>query len=752
MYSDPRRGSHYCSLLRDQETIQKSTRNQHEHALFSPSEILLADVLGNHILWNRSEPALNCPAHADELATVSTQIYLKAISEIDDTKEKLKEEFTLIESEYIEKITRSSDEVKQRWLKEKIYSALSTHSPQVMQGLRLIAALRHDRAYSIENFRLPKDATDAHDSLSTEFFPSAFDARTGDFKPEIRKNANEIEKFLIQGSRNSDYRLQNIRNDALALAHLCWLNADLGGKSSSVQVRFVTGAPHVHRLRSLDSSLCGLAEELKHLIRHPLGLIDEIEMSDGHLGRWLQDRISPNGENGDSSFTPLSSLSSPSPESTGDGTADENDVLIKELLTELEDLLKTNHVYRTIAPDLISQWIGEIIGDSISAQAANWSSILSSRMDSLRSSFVANIFTLQSNVILSDNIARNLPPLDLPPETSYSRFCHRLYKEHARISQIEKEINLGDEIEEIIQEDSSDYTPLLAAALWRAAGKNWYQTRSLTRAAIGSVSSTGSKSGDEGRDGDGDARYLHAVALRITAGTTSKRRSHAEKDPFETDINNAFMDFEKIQKKNYKHHSEMISLKITLQIHERLTKRSGDKNKSKEKEIFDAAQELSKNISLDTNFLNTNSYTYHYTLQQCYVAMAHAIFLDRYALSGEQVFSLTATTWSKSHDYEKSIARLHQDYCSHCHLLTSPEIKKSHGPIPVVSSLVKVVLAILSIELNANRINIKEKEQIKKELSHDLSPKHHVATIDAARFSFFKKIAERYVGSFQING
>lgn len=738
MYSDPKRVSHYCALLRDGAAARRAADNKGGSDPYLPSEELLASILGNHIVWGRQDrPALNCPAHADELIAVATQVYLKAIKEINSIQEKIRIEFESIDAEFKALTKESKSDPNPEWLPDRLLKLMSRQTPRLMEGIRLNKALIKERAYSIENFRLPKEI------LPNEFFPSAFNEK-GEFQQEIIKLSEDILKILVSASANSDYKIKKFRSDALALAHMCWLNNQLilaAAPANQVQVRFVTGAPHLHSLISKKTLVAqggeheGMVSKLRALIRHPLGLIDEIKLSDDKIVLLLESRMR---DGSDSSFSSL-----PTPEIDQTEQDSEDDILIKEILNELEDLLRATQAHQYLDLNLIKELINSPLSNKTEKQIPSWISTLSERIDYLRKSFFANLFVLQSSVSNIGSVARNLPPLNLRNQgAAYSKFCQRLYRQHASVNDIKKSIDLGETIEQIISESNSDCKPLLAAALWRAAEKNWPQACILAKSAFSLV--------DQSRAEKDDAAYLYAVALRITAGANHDRNNKSD-DSFASDIKKSSGLIYDLMSNNieadlfitYKYKSELISIRSTEQLQNRLIKSPDSRDLSAERKIFydarDLANEIVSNISDHKDIYSVN-----YSLQQCYIAMAHMVLLDRYSLYEGQIFPLRINNWSKTADFENQLINFQSIFHNHCLELKS--LPPGEEILPVVSSLVSAIDILISLEVkNSAKLGIKIKNSLREEMKRHLTPAHHVTTIDPERFNFMEKISNRHL-------
>ena len=220
LYLRPEEKFHYCALLRSERearvdvTLAASKRN----AQLVETEQLLADILGNYLIWGRRSPALTSPAHQEELGGVLTAIFVRAVGQVETVIELLRNEFRELAARGQLPPRADSQQVAPQ-LAIAVSAALATlqsHGSAVLECLRMMPALKDERIYSVDRHRFSKTHGTSSDS---DYLPSALDAETGDFRPEINAVAKDIERLLIVGSAGGSSR-REAGEPMRALAHL----------------------------------------------------------------------------------------------------------------------------------------------------------------------------------------------------------------------------------------------------------------------------------------------------------------------------------------------------------------------------------------------------------------------------------------------------------------------------------------------------------------------------------------------------
>ena len=781
MYSNPGLVAHYCALLRDEHTARFDFRRPADERdpTFCVAETLLADILGNHVVWGRADPALNSPAHADELADVAGAVVVDALKQLPELQERLRCEFTDLVATYR---AAQPDVDRQAWLEnqiDKVLAQVARSQPQVWEALRLHAAFEQTRVFSVDGYKLAQGEA----GRQASFLPSAHDPVTGDFLEEVIALSQQLEKVLVAGAEFSKFKLEKLRTDARALAHLCWLNQQLEGNSEKVRVRFVTGAPHLHRLRLDPSQWVGalpqpiqktfeaLSSDLKNLIRHPLGFVDDAGVRKflnldgtggfrgGRLGVWLRDRLLED----DGGRAELARQAMPSGSRALTKEAAKliaaNDQLVDAAAKELTALLVASRARQVVSPE--RNWLAGIVHNVIASESAEWDNIIREHVDSLLPKFLASLATLQRSTPSPTSVSRNLPPLAFADFKECAKFCTLLYVDHAHKSTAADDAKAR--LQDVIAADPSLYTPLIAIAMWRAADRDWPRARVMSeaaadlagrfvdaRAALGTDSDSVLQ-GSEGIFGE-EAFYLHAVCIRLTAG---RGRSG---QPALNDLNrasdqldrasSALAEFNKArgavtQGKDIRHAAESVSIKLTKQLFAKLDSKL-DSARSEERRLFDEAWPVFQEAQANVQAESPLTYARDYVLQQVSVSLAQLVLMDRYGVSGFEVFPILATTWSESEDYKPKIRSLWSALDNQCRRLDERHRGVIEQPSPVVSSLVRGVWKVFGLEF-AVPLTIVESKLLGDEIRSSLTTRHRVASIDELRFNFLQKIADRKV-------
>ena len=731
-YSRPELGAPYFALLRDEATARRDFHKPavERAALLCTTEVLLAEIVGNHVVWERGDPALNCPAHADELADVSNAVVAGAVGQVPNLRTELRRNFEALE-------TADSGAAIDS-LVDTVITRIAASAPRVFQAMRLDAAFRADRIFSVDGFRLPATT----DQGLPFYFPSSIDPDSGDFVDDILKISRELEKVLSARAKAVEFDPRHLRADAHALAHLCWLNQQLEGSSSDVRVRFVTGAPQLHRLCEFPEAWVGqvpapilgklesLLPDLRALIRHPLAFVDE---SLGvPLDLWLSDRL-------------------PALLPDDQGSTD----LVEATALELHALLTAARARQAVSPE--RHWLSGVLADVIGGR--DWDETIQKRVESLLPRFLASLAVLQRPLRANGSVSRNLPPLVFESFEACDRFCTRLYVHYPHGPDAMAEAKEG--LTEVIASDRSLYTPLIALALWRAADRDWARARVMSRAAVELadryVQERADSDSGASREDDPEtsmifgeeALYLYAVATRLTAGAGHRKQDAAsDLDEALAVLNRArermsafFRSVRGVQRVDRRFDSEEISVKLSKHLFARLGKQF-EMPRTGEKELFDQAWLLFDRHVADQIDSEAVQYGHEYVLQQLCVSMVQLVLLDRYAVSGQEVFPIVATTWSEASNYSAKVIRVRDEFEAQCNRLENKARDKAACPIPVVSSFVSVVRLALRLEF-APSPTIREGIQSQKALNEFIAAKHRVATIDELRFNFLRKVIER---------
>lgn len=734
MYSRADRSASYCALLREEGASRRDLgrRSAERNGLLREAEVRLAEIIGNHIVWRRADPALNSPAHADELADVCNAVFGGAIAEVPALKDRLRECFHEVS------LTADVGAIPEMRI-DRILSDLSAKAPRVFEALRLEAAFASDRIFSVDAYAGGQKDPSAAGAVR---MPSGFNVETGDFIDDILVLARQLETVLAARAHAGEFDSRRMRADARALAHLCWLNQQLEGECRNERVRFVTGAPQLHRLCDfpfawegqvpprIKTTLEALVPELRALIRHPIAFVDD--SLDIRLGAWLSDRLP-------------------------DGTMDRADGmrLLHSAAEELADLLRAARAREAVSADW--RWLQEVVADI--EQAGDWNETLGRRLDALLPRFLASLAVLQRPSSRTDSVSRNLPPLVFSAFPACHRFCDQLYADHA--SKAIAADAAKARLAEVIESDSSLYTPLIAVALWRAADRDWHRVRVMSRAAVEiadqCVESRAREGNQERRARTTDAiygeeaLYLYAVATRLTAGSGHRKLDAS------ADLQDALDALSRARKRveqfrrsdglkslDRRFDSEEVSIQLTQILFARLG-RQGDAVREHEKTLFEKTWEVLMAHLSDDAGRKQSLYQYEYVLQQLCVSMAQLVLLDRYAVSGNEVFPILAKTWSEQAPYVERILRLRDEFSLQCRRLKNAPRDPGSDVLPVASSFVTLVW--LSFDLDVSeQIQEHEAQQLLNDLRACTSPRHHVAAIDEARFNFLSKIAQRRLG------
>jgi len=761
MYSRPELGASYCALLRDEADARVEHRGEETGSpgAFAEAEVLLADILGNHVVWGRDEPALSSPAHADELAEVMTAVVVSALKQLPDLRDALTRGFKELAADYPQ---HQDARTQGSWLQSRLDAmlrALRDGQGDVLRALRLQAAFDSERIFSIETYKSP---------MEPHYLPSSIDEDTGDFREEVVAVGRQIEKLLVAGASFSEFRLSRIRADSLALAQLCWVNKQLEGDRRAVRLRFVTGSPHLHRLRAPSSEWAGrlseplrslldmLQPELRALIRHPLGFLDDEGMlkllgldgsalsQGGRLCLFLRDR-----------------LPGPAPDDDARGAHE-----LASAARELTALLAAAHTRQLIGAD--RTWLAAMAQETLSSQHDSWEQVIGSHVEKLMPRFLASLASLaalQRQGRRADGVSRNLPPLSLPAFDACADFCRRLYADLAVNPDAADDAKAR--LAQVIERDSTLYTPLLAIALWRAAESNWRRARVMSRAAVELVERFVQARQDARNEGKApagpeterifgeEAHYLHAVTLRLTAGLDQPaERAMADLDEAlrqigragDQVINRCAALGDPYPGPDPRHAAERMSIGLTRALWRRLGS-TADAAAHDERALFDGGLELLQTL-VGASPANPaqDRYLFDYVLQQVCVVMAQAVLLDRYGVFGPEVFPIRAATWSEAPDCEPKLKTLWDSFDGQCRRLVEHRPGPDEPPLPSVTALVRAVWRVLDLELQINT-RAANMRQYRSELDRSLLPRHQVAGIDALRFNFLRKIAIRHLGA-----
>lgn len=770
MYSRPALNAYCTTLLRSDTQSRSAFRDREEGATAGTEldeiEIALADLLGNHIVWGREIPAFTSPAHKDELASVCGQVWIAASAQLPALTETLLSNFREISKTFPHE---ADEHAKRAWIEEKIggiVKSIEDQAPQAVQGLRLQQAFDLERIYSIDGYR-----SSTANSIDAAFLPSAYD-ESGDYSHEILALSKQLLQILVSGNSLNDYRMNRMRDDATAIAHLCWLNTQLEAGGRPERLRLVTGGMHLHRLKDggeeiksklpheLKKILVRLTPELKDLIRHPLGFLEDqgirnllaFEQSaagkycpGGRLGAFLADRISPAKQN--EHDTAMNDAG----KKNQHGQAEE---LFTSTVTVGLDLLRAANTRLLVQPE--RTWVWQLVEDILIHNAGEWDGIIKKHISALLPKFLAGLATIQADTH-RHSVTRNLPPLALISPTQATKFCQSLYRDYKNASIPTKETRKL--LSKVIDEDRTFYTPLLVIALWRAMDKDWKGARSLADSACsiadrlvadrasepGSLSSfpeTGVFSifGEE-------AYYLRAATMRITAGKFKARQlddlAKALEDisVAEERLSSYQTAFGKPTKQDARFCSERLSIELTIRLYKRLEEKP-EFDFKKERTLFDGGSDLLDALNSATSGMANFDYRTHYVYQQICVSLAQLLLLDRYAVSGFEVFPLVVgQAWSKDESYSGKIEKLWESIDKQCNYL----ISDAHEGIatPTASSLVKVVWRVLGLELGKTPKS--SFQSIRDELAENVKSEQRVAAIDNLRFNFLDKIAKRHL-------
>lgn len=723
MYGLPQSCAQYCALLRDERTSKTEQRHKSvgKQSPFAEAEVLLADLLGSFLVWERLAPALNSPAHVNELADVCSAIFYEAIAEREGAIQKIRE--------CIDAIADSGEEGVLEERITRILNALKEVAPRMLEAIRLNAAFQNERIYSVEGFRLEARGG----AGQAAYLPAAIDPQTGDLLEDIHTLSRQLEKVLVSRAKASEFAPRKIHADALALAHLCWMNQQLEGVGSPVRVRFVTGAPQLHRLCAplasweghVSAEVLGLFErlqpELRALIRHPLAFVDEsLGFS---LGVWLNDRI------------------------PGD-TLGEHDchAILESTAEELVDLLRTALARKVVSPE--RHWLADVLQGRRLNQ--DWDILLKERIDALLPQFLAGLAVLQLGNYKGGEVSRNLPPLILTPFKVCEQFCECLYARHTMKSS--EGLGPKERLAEVIANDASLYTPLIAIAMWCAAERDWLRARVMASAAVEVADRL--RSAEQGGGGKAqeshpevlgeEALYLKAMAIRLTAGL-----GHRKSDAL-SDIEDALKSLDGARERYReggevagngamrRFDSEEISIRLTRHLFARLGKRA-EVSRDEEQRLFDWAWERLEEHRDDEMGKARNRYLHEYVLQQLCVSMAQLVLIDRYGVSGDEVFLIVSSTWSETEQYRSKVAEVWQVFHDQCESL-------DHGAgselVPVVSSFVGLVKIAFGLEFETS-LPVARKNCLAEMVREFSGVRHRVAAIDSLRANFLSKITER---------
>jgi hypothetical protein len=772
LYSRPSIRSNYAALLRSEPDARRAMNARLDGAPCTPldeCEIALADLLGNHIVWSKEQAALNSPILAKELETNCIQVWLKAEKQLDAMRERLRQDFFNLNNTYP---TNADEEAKRLWIEERTHGTLNkleSETPDALEALRLQQAFDNERIYSLESFCLSSDG-----AAEAVFLPSAYDETTGDVRPEIQALGRQLLQILISGYSLSDYKLKRMRDDATAVAHLCWLNQQMEAAERPERIRLVTGTIHLHRLKDvnrfagtklpqeLKKTLEKLAPELKDLLRHPLGFLEDqgirslltleqgevgTEGMGGRLGAFLAGKINRK----------VSCQNVSHPEEHGDRRepedASEMEKLLNDATSDCGELLRAALARQFVRPE--KSWLAKLISDIISDSASEWDSLIEKRISTLLPNFLASLATIQASS-RSLKVARNLPPLSMVNPQAASTLCARLYQDHCKATGLAKESR--ELLAQVIANDRSLYTPLLMLALWRAMEKDWKSTRSLAENAC-EIADTLVKARLEGSDSSDatiygeEAYYLNAVAKRLTAGKIHNSDAIGILDSALKDIGVAedrhklYRDKHLSENSNveFRHASERISIELAKRFYQRLGEKAAF-NPVKERELFDVGYVLLEKLLNIHQSANDQNYLLQFVRQQICVSLSQLILLDRYAVSGLEVFPIVARSWSRSDDYSSKVEYLWHAFNQQCELLdfNAKQQQNIHSS-PVVSSLVKLVWKAFMLEINS--VNLAERESIMEEVKKCSDPHNYVAGIDEPRFNFLYKIAIRHLSA-----
>lgn len=723
MYGLPQSMPQYCALLRDERAakIEQHHKPAGKRSPFADAEVLLADLLGTLLVWERPVAALNSPAHASELADVCSAVFYEAMAEREGAIQKIRE--------CIDAIAASGEEGALEERITRILDALKDVAPSILEAIRLNAAFQNERIYSVEGFRLETPGS----AGPAVYLPPAIDPKTGDLLEDIHTLSRQLEKVLVSRAKASEFTPKTIHADALALAHLCWMNQQLEGVGSPVRVRFVTGAPQLHRLCAplaswegqVSADVLGLFEklqpELRALIRHPLAFVDEgLGFS---LGVWLNDRI------------------------PGD-TSGEHDchAILESTAAELVDLLRAALARKVVSPE--RHWLADVLQGRRLNQ--DWDVLLKERIDALLPQFLAGLAVLQLGNYRGGEVSRNLPPLILTPFKVCEQFCQCLYAHHTMKSS--EGLGPKERLAEVIADDASLYTPLIAIAMLCAAERNWLRTRVMASAAVEVAERLRSADRERGGKAQGshpevlgeEALYLKAMAIRLTAGL-----GHRKSDVL-SDIEDALKSLQMAQDRYRegrqvinndgmrRFDSEEISIRLTRHLFARLGKRT-EVSREEEQGLFDRAWTLFEEHRRDEMGKARNRYLHEYVLQQLCVSMAQLVLIDRYGISGDEVFLIVSSTWSETDQYRSKVEEVWHVFHDQCESL---DRGAGSELIPVVSSFVGLVKIAFGLEFEAS-LPVARKNRLAELVREFSGAKHRVAAIDSLRTHFLSKIAER---------
>lgn len=772
MYSRPSLQSNYAALLRSEQTARTAMRARLDGLPSSDldeCELVLADLLGNYIVWGRQQPALNSPVHADELASVCIQVWLAAKKQMPALHDRLRKDFVNLKDTFPSEKDENS---KRDWIEGKVNGTLKKltgETPEVVEALRLQQAFDGNRIYSIEGHRLSLGGL-----IEQEFLPSAYD-ESGDLRPEIYALGKQLLQILVSGYSMSEYRVKKMRDDATAIAHLSWLNQQLDAMGRSERVRLVTGSPHLHRLKDTEhfpksrlspelwKTLNKLAPELKCLLRHPLGFLEDrgirtlltLEQGQfgegdvgGRLGAFLADRIN-RGQAHEALDGEVASSEHDDYHPQKDGG--ETQELFIGAVNDCTNLLRAALARQFVQPE--KSWVSQIISDILASNASEWDDIIKGHISSLLPKFLASLATIQANP-RGHKVSRNLPPLCLVSPQVSSSLCDSLYQDHSNASGLT--ITSRELLEKVIAEDRSFYTPLLMIALSRAMERDWNGAKKMAHAACKIADSivTARKASADGIPeaiyGE-EAYYLSAITRRLTAGKIGNPYAIKSLDVALADIEIAMKRAEEFcaeydcsfaKNLDARHSSEKISIELTKRFYKRLGEKA-EFNAACERELFDRGFALLETLLKGSAPISEQDYLTQYIHQQICLSLAQLVMLDRYAVSGMEVFPIVSKTWSEADGYPMKLEELWQAFNSQCEFLGTDVHKggASTKPTLVVSSLVRLVWKTLALELR--KVSCAECEAVKSDITKSASQNHYVAGIDPVRFNFLHKIAMR---------
>lgn len=778
MYAQPLRAAEYCALLRTPLAALQERRLPPGSApsVFLRGETLLADLLGNFFVWGRGEQlAWTTPAHAHEIEELFDAVLVGAMRDIPALEQHLREAFARMAAPSGESgaADKGAAEVKPQGepdpaspadrLEQQLGAILQRAAhrfPRVAEALRLQVAFELRRIASVDRY--------SDDGIEGRWYmPSTLDPATGDVHEEIHTLARHLERLLVGGTPFGQRKLRNLRVDAEAIAHLCWLNVQLEGSGRPLRVRFVTGAPHLHSLRDeagqwsarLPSALMDKFMEwspaLRRLIRHPLGFLDDPEMQalfglseadadgDGKLGVWLRERMRDAPDEADGGLASLPG----------------------EAATELMQLLMTARARQSISPD--GAWISRMLMELLTQQRSAWDETLARRLRELYPRLLASLATLQAPAHGAHRVARNLPPLSFDNFQRASSFCEELYRRNARergFAAIAKE-----RLTEVIADDRSLYTPLLAIALWRAAERSWRQARAMALAAVEVADRERIENEHTvpkiGRTGiaprlimGAEACYLAAAAVRITAGTVAGFSATDDLRESARLLRSARDRLEAYYREresppvaaDLRLDAEELSLNLSRALHGKLVRAEPSDAwlRVDEAGLFRKGSALlRKAVALRGE--HGRAYEVEYVIQQSSAALLQLVLLDRYGMFSHEVFPVRERTWSEREPAAAEIEWVWQLFDTQCAQLSAHSGEEPRPILPTVSALAQGLHWVFKLERarpDEHRAGRRHVENARRQIEAALAPDQAVASIDDARFMFLRKIAERVLG------